>query len=112
MKYGDNYACIDWSAKALPPRRRTEPVPSARSSLAMPRIIGDYAAYDCPITGDRIDGRVAHAENLKRHDCRLLETGEKEDNAKTHRQNVRNEDARRDAAIDGIVETVANEYFK
>jgi putative FmdB family regulatory protein len=42
------------------------------------RVQADYAAYQCPVTGRSVDGRKAHAENLKRTGCRILETGEKE----------------------------------
>lgn len=41
-----------------------------------PRIGLDYETYDCPITGEKISGKRAHEENLKRHDCRILEAGE------------------------------------
>ena len=51
-------------------------VPRPRSG---PILLRDYGAYDCPITGKMIEGRAAHTENLKRHDCRLLEKGESRD---------------------------------
>lgn len=57
------------------------PVPrhnDKRSHLACPQISPDYEAYDCPVTGDMIEGRVAHRENLKKHGCRILEPGERE----------------------------------
>jgi putative FmdB family regulatory protein len=41
-------------------------------------VVGDYAPYDCPITGDRIEGRRAHEENLRKHGCRVYEPGETE----------------------------------
>ena len=44
-----------------------------------PYIASDYASYDCPITGKTIDGRREHRENLKQHNCRLLEPGETRD---------------------------------
>ena len=40
------------------------------------RVVGDYAPYDCPVTGKRIEGRKAHRENLARTGCRILEPGE------------------------------------
>jgi putative FmdB family regulatory protein len=43
---------------------------------AAPMMGTDYAGYDCPISGKRIEGRRAHIENLKRHNCRLYEAGE------------------------------------
>lgn len=46
--------------------------------LSAPFVRGDTVAYDCPITGKRIEGRKAHEENLKQHGCRILEPGETE----------------------------------
>lgn len=43
----------------------------------------DYKGYTCPVTNKWIEGKAAHQENLKRHNCRVLEKGEKEQNAKT-----------------------------
>lgn len=50
----------------------------AHRQMAAPRVRGDYAGYTCPITGDWIEGRKAHNENLAKHGCRVLETGERE----------------------------------
>jgi putative FmdB family regulatory protein len=47
--------------------------------LSAPAVLGDYEAYDCPITGARIEGRRAHEENLAKHGCRVRETGETEE---------------------------------
>lgn len=47
------------------PRRRSGPF-----------LFGDYEAYESPVTGELIEGRHAHQEDLKRHGCRLLEPGE------------------------------------
>ena len=46
--------------------------------LAAPMVRGDYPGYNCPITGNWIEGRRAHEDNLKRHGCRVLEPGETE----------------------------------
>lgn len=48
--------------------------------ISAPAVRGDYAGYDCPITGKWIEGRRAHEENLARHGCRLLEKGERREN--------------------------------
>lgn len=37
---------------------------------------GDYPPYECPVTGEWIEGRRAHEENLKRTGCRVYEPGE------------------------------------
>ena len=117
--YKKNYSRINWSVMA---KRSVQigngrgifftPAPgSKQSTLTSPRIVSDYAPYECPVTGKIIEGRAAHEENLKRTNCRLLEPGEKEDNIKRHAREVAAEDKRRDAAIDGIVDKVAVEYF-
>lgn len=42
------------------------------------QIARDYEAYECPVTGNMIEGRSAHRENLKQHGCRVFEPGERE----------------------------------
>lgn len=34
---------------------------------------GDYEGYQSPVTGEWIEGKRAHREDLKRHGCRLYE---------------------------------------
>jgi hypothetical protein len=111
-EYKTNYANIDWSAKIDKPKKVIEYIPEARSHLSAPRILSDYEAYECPVSGKSIEGRRAHEENLKATGCRVLESGEKEDNARNAQIAAQAEDKRRDKAIDSIVDTVANEYFK
>lgn len=48
-----------------------------------PRVFGDYAPYNCPITGRLISGKKEHEANLRKHGCRILEAGEREDAART-----------------------------
>ena len=108
--YKENLALIDWSKKSARVRNQRHDR-SLRSDLARPQIVRDYESYKCPVTGKIIEGRAAHEENLKRMNCRLLEPGEKEDNIKRHAREDAAEDERRDEAIDGMVDTVAAEYF-
>ena len=68
--------------------------------ISAPRILGDYEAYDCPVTGKRIEGRKAHRENLARQGCRILEPGEKEAVAR----NRQRADRELEAAVDATVE--------
>lgn len=110
-KYKLNYADIRWGAHIIASKNYAAPSPH-RSDFPTPRVSGDFAAYDCPITGKSIEGRVAHEENLKRNDCRILEPGEKEDNARRGREMIEADHRNRDAAIDAIAESVGNEYFK
>lgn len=61
--------------------------------LTAPAIAGDFQAYNCPITGDRIEGRRAHEKNLEKHGCRVLEPGESEQFKKRQeRENAQLED--------------------
>ena len=62
---------------------------------------GDFAGYSCPITGKWIEGRRAHEENLARHGCRVLESGETE-------QAKRNAAAADDAFAERIAETAVS----
>ena len=71
-------------------------------------IFGDYQPYECPVTGKMIEGRVAHRENLKRTNCRLLEPGEKEHNTKRGREYT---EAKLDAAIENSVNEVARDFL-
>lgn len=50
----------------------------AEKCLSAPAVRADYPGYQCPVTGDWIEGRRAHEENLKKHNCRVLEPGETE----------------------------------
>ena len=56
----------------------SSPVYCQRDGFAMSRMLSapyvqnDYPAYTCPVTGERIEGRRAHEENLKRTGCRIL----------------------------------------
>lgn len=58
--------------------------------ISRPIVRGDIEPYQCPITGKPITSRRAHEENLLRHDCRVLEKGEKED---LDKRKAREEDA-------------------
>ncbi len=103
--YKDNYSLIDWQIKPKRPKRIVKPHESKRANFATPYISGDYEAYECPVTGKMIEGRVAHRENLKQTGCRLLERGEFED-AKKNGERYRNE--KLDAAIDKSVDEIAH----
>jgi len=65
---------------------------------------GNYAPYECPVTGKMIDGRKAHEENLARHGCRILESGE--------REGVLKRKAADEAAFDAAVEKTAEEFVE
>lgn len=71
--------------------------------ICAPAVRGDYAGYDCPVTGKRVEGRRAHEENLKRQGCRVFEPGEREaaQRAKTAS----------DAALENLLANTAAELY-
>lgn len=48
----------------------------ARRVISTPRFSVENVGYDCPITGKWIGSKREHQDNLSRHNCRVLETGE------------------------------------
>lgn len=51
---------------------------STQRLIVAPAIRTDISGYRCPVTDKWIEGRRAHAENLKQTGCRLYEPGETE----------------------------------
>ena len=72
--------------------------------VCAPAVRGDYPGYSCPITGDWIEGRRAHAENLKKHGCRVYEPGE------TAQANA--SISASDAALDKAMESTVEEFIE
>lgn len=68
--------------------------------ISIPQIRVSKVDYTCPITGKYISTKHAHEDNLDRHGCRVLETGEKESNI----QRKAREEAEFDKAIEDTVE--------
>lgn len=68
--------------------------------LCAPAVRGDYPGYNCPITGDWIEGKRAHEENLKKHGCRVYEPGE----LREHQSQRAADDAAFEASIEATVE--------
>lgn len=77
----------------------------AEKQLSATRIITDYAGYECPITGDWIEGRRAHEENLKKHGCRVLEEGEREQAQAVRRKQ---DEVLEDSIVETAMEKVSN----
>lgn len=101
-KYKRNFDQIAWDAPTAAPVKISHA--PKRSAFPTPRIASDYTAYECPVTGQMIEGRAAHSENLKRHDCRILEPGEKEFNSTVGKQRLLD---KMDADVDRAVDEVA-----
>ena len=68
--------------------------------ISAPRFSVDQTDYTCPITGVWIGSKAAHRENLARHGCRVLETGETEAAAAYRRK----QDEALDKAVEDSVE--------
>ena len=99
--YKQNYDKIIW--------RKTEGSRFAlRSSSRVPGayVQSDYAAYECPVSGDIIHGKREHERNLEKHGCRVHERGELED---VKRNGRRQRDEAIDRAVDSAVEAMAHE---
>lgn len=77
--------------------------------VTAPAVAGDFAAYDCPITGDRIEGRKAHEANLKKHGCRVLEPGETEALKRRRASDEAQFDADVGATVDEFISTASVE---
>lgn len=71
--------------------------------VVAPAVSRDYPAYDCPITGKRIEGKAAHEANLRLHGCRLREEGETELNARRRAE----AEAKFESDVDREIEFVA-----
>lgn len=77
--------------------------PPMLRQISAPRVLGDYAPYQCPITGKLIEGRKAHRENLAQHGCRILEPGETDSYVRSRR--------REEAKLDSAIEATADELI-
>ena len=72
----------------------------ARRVISAPMFTVDSTGYHCPITGDWIGSKSAHRENLAKHGCRVLETGETEEASRRKKE----ADESLDRAIEDTVE--------
>jgi putative FmdB family regulatory protein len=68
--------------------------------ICAPMVQADYPGYQCPITGDWIEGKRAHQENLRKHGCRVYEPGEREE----HEKYTESADLAFERSIDNTVE--------
>lgn len=95
--------CGEAAERYLPLDRFEEPQACATCQtfmtkvLTVGRIAGDFQPYECPVTGKLIEGRAAHRENLARTGCRILEPGE------------RGDQARRQKALDDQIDKIAED---
>ena len=99
--YTDNYDKIKWDTS-----NHGKFASRSVRRVDGPYVVGDYAPYKCPITGNIIDGKREHAKNLEKHGCRVHEKGEFEDVKKYGRK--RHEEAI-DRAVDRAAQDMAHE---
>lgn len=74
--------------------------------MSAPMLVMDYAGYQCPVSGDWIEGKRAHRENLKKHGCRVFEAGEKEEMLRNKAAEEKALDERLDHTIGAAVEAM------
>lgn len=72
----------------------------AHRLISTPMFSVDTTGYTCPVTGDWIGSKHQHENNLAKHGCRVLETGEKEAAAAYRKK----EDEKLDRLIENHVE--------
>lgn len=72
--------------------------------ISAPMFNVDATGYNCPITGDWIGSKHQHRENLAKHGCRVLETGETSA-AAAYR-------AKEDAKLDKLIEDHVEREFE
>jgi len=99
--YQTNYDLINWDRTGYDNSRE-----KSRQRVSGPYVQGDYKPYECPITGNIIDGRKEHAQNLEKHGCRVHEKGEFEEVKKYGKQRYEQE---LDRAIDKAAQAAARE---
>lgn len=81
----------------------------ARRVISTPMISVDSVGYTCPVTGSWIGSKREHNENLKRHGCRVLETGEKEAAAEFRKKADEEFDRKVEATVEKEVEAMPSE---
>lgn len=77
-----------------------------KQRLSAPMIAMDYTGYTCPVTGDWVEGRRAHRENLKKHGCRVLEPGEREDVMRQRAAEEKALDAKLEQTVGAAIEAM------
>ena len=77
--------------------------------IMAPAVIGDYAGYQCPVTGNWVEGRKAHQENLARTGCRVLEPGETEATIRRRQEQEAAYDAQIERTVEELVKAMPQE---
>lgn len=77
--------------------------------ISIPRFIVEDVGYDCPITGEWIGSKHAHENNLAKHGCRVLETGEKEAAAKFRAKQEQDFDQKVEETVERTIDSMPSE---
>lgn len=81
----------------------------AKRLISTPRFSVEQVGYSCPVTGKWVNSGREHRENLKRHNCRVLETGEKEAAAAFRKRADDEFDKKVEATVEKEIETMPSE---
>ena len=85
---------------------------TAERQICAPAVRGDYPPYECPVTGQIIEGRRAHEENLRRHGCRVLEPGEDREAARRAAASEAEFDKTVDDTVERLVANLPDEKVR
>lgn len=72
----------------------------ARKIISAPMVIPDLPEYTSPVTGKPVRGRRERIEDLKRHNCRPYEDGEREEFLRRRQQREADFDRKLDETVD------------
>ena len=82
----------------------------AEKTITAPRFfIVDNVGYNCPVTGEWISSKRQHEENLRKQDCRVLESGEKEANLRSNADFEAALESRIESTVEREIETMPSE---
>ena len=77
--------------------------------LSAPMVHVSKVEYRCPITNEPITTKQRHINNLAKHGCRVLETGEVEQAKRKRLESDRELDKKIESEVERLVETMPSE---
>ena len=77
--------------------------------LSAPMVYVSKVEYRCPITNEPITTKQQHINNLAKHGCRVLETGEVEQAKRKRLESDKELDKRIESEVERLVETMPSE---
>ena len=84
---------------------------TANRCISKPTIFGGRVEYEyaCPITGKHISSKRQHEENLKKHGCRVFETGERDYNSRKQARDNEAFERKIDETVERFIDTLPSE---